>query len=373
PGGMGKTRLAIEAARQLQATFAHGAVFVDLTAVTDSTLIPDSIAHALKLALSGSAVKHLPHVLRHRQLLIILDNCEQLAAGLTWLSTLLAAAPQVTLLVTSRERLQLAEEWIVPVAGLDAAVELFGQTASRLTPTFDPHKEETAVNQICQLIENHPLAIELAASWTPYLSCTQIAAHLQKDLDILETTVRNTPARHRSIQAVFDHSWQLLSKAEQSALMRLSVFRGDWRSEEAQAVAGANLFLLRGLAEKSLVRVWANGRFDLHELTRQYAAGQLQAAGAEAATRQQHADTFFDLAQRFDQNKATPEGPALFQLLHQGLDNIQAALRWLLESGQANQALQFVGKLGEFWFWGGVSLRGCALDRDHSGSFRSSG
>jgi tetratricopeptide (TPR) repeat protein len=140
--------------------------------------------------------------------------------------------------------------------------------------------------------------------------------------------------------------------------MRLSVFRDGWRVEEATAVAGANLFLLRGLAEKSLVRVGENGRFSLHELTRQYAAVQLQAAGAEQATRQQHANTFFALALRFDQVKTTPEVSTLFQQLHQELHNIQAALQWLLDNEQSNQALQMVGKLDSFWFWGSHRLEG---------------
>ncbi|MBE2220883.1 MAG: helix-turn-helix domain-containing protein [Anaerolineae bacterium] len=358
PGGMGKTRLALEAAGQVQTEFADGIVFVDLTAVTDPTLIPDTIAHALNLTLPGAADKHLPRVLRQRQMLILLDNCEQLGDGLEWLSTLLAAAPDITLLATSRERLQLAEEWVFSVSGLDDALELFGQTAVRVQPNFDMSVEETAVRHICQLVENLPLAVELAASWTPFLTCAQIAEHIQNGLDILATTVRNIPARHRSMQAVFATSWQLLTKMEQDALMRLSVFRGGWRVEEATAVAGANLFLLRSLAEKSLVRVGENGRFDLHELTRQYAAAQLHAAGIETETRQQHANTFFALAQRLEQTQSTSEGPDLFQQVQQEFRNIEAALQWLLDSEQSSQALQLAGQLWTFWFGGGHRQEG---------------
>ena len=358
PGGMGKTRLAIEAARQVQANFADGVVFVNLTAVSDPALIPDAIAHALNLSLPGPADKHLPRILRQRQMLIVLDNCEQLGDGLEWLSTLLAAAPNITLLATSRERLQLAEEWVFSVAGLDAARELFGQTAVRVKPDFDVQAEETAVRHICQLVENLPLAVELAASWTPFLTCDQIAEQIQTGLDILATTVRNIPARHRSMQAVFDASWQLLTEAERDALMRLSVFRGGWRVAEATAVAKATLFLLRGLVEKSLVRVGKNGRFHIHELTRQYAAAQLQAAGAEKETRQQHANIFFALAERFEQTQPTPEGPALFQQVQQEFRNIEAALQWLLDSEQSSQALQLAGNLGLFWFGGGHRQEG---------------
>ncbi|MBK8900778.1 MAG: helix-turn-helix domain-containing protein [Anaerolineaceae bacterium] len=360
PGGIGKTRLAIEAARQMQASFADGVVFVDLTAVTDPALLADTIAHALNLSLPGPADRHLPRDLRQRQMLILLDNCEQLGdgVGLEWLSALLAAAPNVTLLATSRERLQLAEEWVFPVAGLDEALELFGQTAVRVKPDFDMSVEGTTVSHICQLVENLPLAVELAASWTPFLTCAQIAAHIQSGLDILATTVRNIPARHRSMQAVFDASWQLLTAPERDALMRLSVFRGGWRVEEATAVAKANLFLLRGLAEKSLVRVGGNGRFHIHELTRQYAAAHLQAADAEKETRQQHANIFFALAQRLEQTQSTSEGPDLFQQVQQEFHNIEAALQWLLDSEQSSQALQLAGHLWMFWFGGGHRLEG---------------
>ena len=358
PGGMGKTRLAIEAGRQLQATFKDGVVFVNLTAITDPTLIPDTIAHALDLSLPGPATKHLPRVLRQRQMLILLDNCEQLGDGMGWLSTLLAAAPNITLLATSRERLLLAEEWVLPVTGLDESRELFAQTAIRVKPDFNVDEEETAVGHICQLVGNLPLAVELAASWIPFMSCSQIANHIQKGLDILATTVRNIPARHRSMQAVFDASWQLLTEREQDVLMRLSVFRGGWRLEEATEIANANLILLRGLAEKSLVRVKENGRFDLHELTRQYAAAQLQVADTEKETRQKHTDTFFALAQRFFEAQSTPEGPTIFNQMHQELNNTQTALQWLMDTAQGDYALRFVAQLSDFWFWGGYRTEG---------------
>jgi predicted ATPase len=124
-----------------------------------------------------------------------------------------------------------------------------------------------------------PLAIELAAGWTPIMSCEQVAQHIQGDIDFLTANVRNIPERHRSIRAVFDHSWRLLTSAEQEVTMRLSVFRGGWIVDEAEAIARATLPMLRVLIEKSLVRASGQGRYGLHELIRHYAADQLDASG----------------------------------------------------------------------------------------------
>jgi predicted ATPase len=188
--------------------------------------------------------------------LLVLDNCEQILEGSAWLSTLLADAPGVKVLATSRERLQLPEEWvyIVPMLESARAVDLFMQVAQRHNPRFPIAEPCAGATRVCQLVENLPRAIELAASWTPYMSCAQIADHMQHDIDFLTNSARNIPERHRSIRAVFDHSWRLLSPREQDAVMRLSVFRGDWAAAEAGSVAGATLLTLRSLMEKSLVR-----------------------------------------------------------------------------------------------------------------------
>src|SRR4029077_2933710 len=131
--------------------------------------------------------------------------------------------------------------------------------------------------------------------WTPHMPCAQIADHIQRDIAILATDVRNVPERHRSVQAVFDNSWNLLSVTEQNALMSLSIFRGGWQAAQAQSVADADLMLLRRLVDKSLVRAGENGRYDLHDLIRQYAARKLNESGTESETRQRHFDAYLSL------------------------------------------------------------------------------
>jgi predicted ATPase/transcriptional regulator with XRE-family HTH domain len=352
PGGIGKTRLALEAARALRATFADGVVFVPLAAIGDAALIPATIAHRLRLTLMGPPADQLLAYLRARTMLLVLDNCEHLGDGLTWLSDLLSQATGIKVLATSRERLQLAEEWVfvAPELDEDQAVDLFAQTAQRTTSGFDLAGQRTDVLTICKLVENLPLAVELAAAWTPLLSCAQIADHIRHDIDFLATHVRNVPERHRSLRAVFDYSWARLSAAEQSALMRLSVFRGDWTVEEAEPVAGAALPVLRTLVEKSLVRATGNGRYDLHELTRQYAVDQLQVVGHETTVQRRHCEVYVALAERLEPQLHGPHSIAGFARFERDHDNFRAALSWALEVNELDLALRLVNHLFHFWF-----------------------
>jgi DNA-binding CsgD family transcriptional regulator len=194
----------------------------------------------------------------------------------------------VKLLVTSRERLNLREEWVFDVRGLSfpddgqtlrlegyAAIELFEQSARRVG-YVQQAADNASIIRICQLVEGIPLALELAASWVRVMPCAEITREIERSLDILTATTRNIPEKHRSMRVAFEQSWNLLSAVEQRVLMRLSVFRGGFSREAAEQVTGASLTLLAGLADKSLLRVDATGRYDLHELLRQYAAEKLE-------------------------------------------------------------------------------------------------
>ncbi|MBX3084915.1 MAG: tetratricopeptide repeat protein [Anaerolineae bacterium] len=350
-GGIGKTRLAVQATRALVDIFSDGAVFVSLATLTDAALIPGAIAQSLRLTLSGSVEAQLISYLRTKSMLLVLDNCEQFGDGITWLSEVLASTTALKLLVTSRERLQLAEEWLYVVPEMDArqAAELFERTARRTLPTFDGTSQQAAIDAICTLVMHLPLAIELAASWTPYLSCEQIAEHIRHDIDFLAATVRNVPERHRSVRAVFDHSWKLLSTAEQIVLMKLSVFRGGWTADESALIAGTTLPMMRTLVEKSLVRVTDQGRYDLHELTRQYAADKLHSAGLTPEIRQRHCAVYQQLAERFGAQIGRAEAVAAFARLDQEHDNLRTAMSFALEIGAINVARHMVHSL--FYFW----------------------
>ena len=358
PGGIGKTRLAIEAARKIADELIHGAAFVNLSLVSDPARIPDAIAEALALLSPGPASDYLPKLLARHEMLMVLDNCEQLSQELGWLSAVLTAAPGITLLATSRAQLQLTEEWVMPVAGLEAAELLFEQTARRLDPGFDLTTDAAEVGRVCGLVGNLPLAVELAAGWTSLLSCAQIADRIQNDLTILSTTLRNVPPRHRSMKAVIDQSWQLLSEEEQIALMRLSVFQGGWMTYEAETVAGANLDLLRGLKQKTLVQTVSANRFDLHSLVRQYAAEKLTLAGLKAYTHRNHFDAFLLLGSQLDAQLHGSQALESLQRFWLEKDNIWAALQWSLDSEGPDLTLTMLQFLWPYWLNEGAYKEG---------------
>ncbi|MFN8376606.1 MAG: AAA family ATPase [Anaerolineae bacterium] len=289
PGGIGKTRLALEAMRQF--SFPHGVYFVSLQSLTSPAFMLSTLADALGFQFySGADPKQqLLHYVSEKSLLLVLDNLEHLLEGVTLLSDMLAAAPRIRILATSRERLNLREEWVLEVKGLQfpptdaelnlepySAIHLFLQHTRRANVNFTlTDAQKPAVIRICRLIGGMPLAIELSATWVKVLSCEQIAHEIERSLDILETGARNIEPRHRSMRAVLDQSWHLLSHAERDTCRRLSVFRGSFSREAAEYVAGTSLRVLTALLDKSLLRLSENGRYDLQELVRQYAEEEL--------------------------------------------------------------------------------------------------
>ncbi len=306
-GGIGKTRLAIGAATKMVDAFAYGVYFVPLQSIQSTDFLISAVADAIKLPLSGQQDPQIQlfNHLDNKEMLLVLDNFEQLLdkGGAQLLVNILKAGSSVKLLVTSREVLNLQEEWLYPIHGLPVpdnvqtqnpeiygAVQLFVERARQVQRDFSLADESEQVIRICQLVEGMPLAIELAASWTKVLSCANIAAEIQRNINFLSTSLRDVPERHRSMEAVCEQSWQLLPAEERRVFKRMSVFRGGFRREAAQAVAGASLSGLLRLVDKSLLRREASGRYAIHELLRQYAEEQLAQTSSEeiANTRELH-------------------------------------------------------------------------------------
>ena len=287
-GGVGKTRLAMEVAHRLGDTFESGVCFVSLVGTSSAEFIIPAIADALGFVFSGTLElkAQLFHFLKEKQTLLILDNLEHLLDGIELLDDLLQYAPKVKILATSREQLNLRAEWVFEVQGLpvysnvelskpgsNSAVALFVERARQVNANFSPSPEDLAlITHICSLMEGLPLGLELAASWVRLISVQEIAFEIERSIDFLTTTVRDVPQRHRSLRAVFDHSWNLLSPEERLAMQRISLFRGGFTREAAEQEAGASLPILSALVEKSLVRRSAAKRYDLHDLIGQYAA-----------------------------------------------------------------------------------------------------
>lgn len=356
-GGIGKTRLAIHAAAEQQAAFSHGIYFVALAGTPTAALMAPTIAAAIGLSLfgAGDPQEQVLAYLRDKQLLLVVDNLEHLLStpaldgvpggGLELIDGILQHTQGVKLLATSREQLNVNGEWVFDLQGLPtpppiaeqhiaeanlaaySSVALFLQTARRVLSGFTlASEEQAAVARLCRLVEGMPLAIELAATWVRTLSCGEIVTEIERNIDFLATQARGVPERHRSMTAVFDHSWRLLTSAEQRTLRRLAVFRGGFTREAAQAIAGASLPTLASLVSKSLVRHSAHGRYDLHELVRQYVTTQLAAdEQEEGATHARHGEFYLGRLQQQCQPLRTAQQARVLADFIIEADNIRAA------------------------------------------------
>ena len=356
-GGIGKTRLALEAAARWADSSASKVYFVALAPVEAAELAPATIAQTVGLQTNNSdLLAELATYLRLHNVLLVLDNFEHLLAAADTVAYLLQHAPALKVLVTSRQRLCLREEWLLPINGLalsagltSEAGELFLRSAQRIKPSFTGHEQAQAIVTICRQVEGMPLALELAASWVRVMPCEAIVHQIQTNFDFLSTHLRNLPERHRSMRALFDHSWRLLSSQEQRVFMGMSVFRGGWVLEEAAIVTDATLTILLGLVDKSLVHVNEQNRFDMHELVRQYAAERLAASGEASLIRQRHYAAYLQLFRTADGHLRRPEAPTWFTRLAAEQDNLHAALQWSLDNAHYADAAWLI--VAANWYW----------------------
>ena len=353
-GGTGKTRLALETAHahHKRRQFGDGVYFSPLDALDDIKFVPTSVAEALNLNLTGQEkpIVQISQFIGQKHMLLVLDNFEHVIEAALLPSQLLQNCPNLKLLVTSRERLNIEEEWTLPLAGLSvpdgetsdmnqlassAAVELFMQRAQRVTPDFALTEDSApGVIRICQLVKGLPLGLELAAVWVRLMSPEMIANEIQKNYDFLVTRSRNTTVRHRSIRAVFDYSWQLLDDIEQETLRKLSVFRGSISQEAYEQVVAAPLNILASLVDKSLLVVSSQGRYQQHSVLLPYASDKLRAQAEEHdLMRAAHGSYFLGLVSAdMTQEAAHPKGEQMGQrTLDLELENIRVAWRWALE------------------------------------------
>ena len=391
PGGAGKTRLALEAAARRVDRYPHGVHFVPLASVSSPDFLAPALAESIQFAVDGahsgfSAQEQLLDYLSERSTLLVLDNFEHLVEGSGLLGEVIERAPHVELLTTSRERLNVQSEWVFDVDGLGlaengngsaSAVRLFVERAKQVAPGFALDDAAEAL-RICRLVDGMPLGIELAASWVSVLSCTEIADEIARNIDFLATSTRDVPERHRSLRAAIDQSWRLLTDEQRSAFSRLSVFRGSFDRSAAVAVTGADLRLLSQLVAKSLLRRPDFGRFELHELLRQYAREQLAASPAdETDARDRHARHYSAMLLERQAALMGPDVTAARDELRGELDNLRAAVEWILVEDGESTALAALEAFYTFlwmhsWFEGAETLerlaRTAGFDADDPGS-----
>ena len=373
PGGMGKTRLALEAAAGARPGFTHGVCVVPLAGVRSVELVAPAIAAALRLSPAGREDPLAPVLdfLREKRLLLLFDNFEHLTEGAELVGRLLAAAPGVRALVTSRERLGLPGELLFPLHGMDAAgggggggdaVALFLEGARRVQPGFAPGADELAtIARICRLVEGLPLAIELASPWVRLLGCREIEAEITASQDFLAASRPGISPRHRSLRSAFEWSWRHLDDEERGALRRLAVFRGGFTRAAAAQVARAGLPLLSALADKSLVRVAEQpGRYEMLDVLRACAQDELgRDAAEEADARRRHAAFYAGLMGEVSrEQRERPGEHALRDAVAGDLRNLRAAAEWAAKSGDLEALEALLRGLFTFFEGQGRSVEG---------------
>lgn len=349
-GGIGKTRLAVAAARQNLDVFVNGVYFIPLAPINDNADLVTTIAENIGFSFSGSgdSKDELINYLREKKMLLILDNFEHLIACADLFGEFLKSAPYVTLLVTSRERLRLQGEYtyeldpmIIPSTTEDfdvmlsyPVVQLFLESARRVAGDFELDEESAPyVAHICHLVHGIPLGIELAAGWLEMLPIEEIVMEIERSLDFLETDLRDVPDRHRSMRAVFEYSWNLMNDVERETFMKLSVFRGGFEREAALKITGASLRNLMTLVNKSLLRRAPDGRYIPQKVLREYAEEMFAENPSELeATRQAHAAYFAEFMKQHENGFNSKVEIKTVQRVDLEHENVKAAWEWALQN-----------------------------------------
>lgn len=342
PGGIGKTRIALEVATTQLNVFKDGVYHVPLATQDEKIeVVRAAIADSIDLTFTGTDPgRELTDYLREKQMLLVIDNFENLTSCSSLLSDILKSAPDVRMLVTSRERLRLRSEQIFEVSEMalpesddmpaedmrhSCAVQLFIQTAQRMVPDFDITDENAPyIARICRLVEGLPLGIELAAAWLEMLDVAEIAEEIENSLDFLETDLQDVPERQRSIRAIFEYSWNNLSDAEKEVFLKLSVFRGGFEREAARLVAGASLRHLTSLVNKSLLRREHTGRYFAHKLLKQYAEERMDDEVRQEAYKQ-HSWYYVQFLEKLQPAMNSDKEPAAFDAVDVELENLRTA------------------------------------------------
>lgn len=347
PGGIGKTRLAIELAGELIERFPSGVYFVPL-ASSSPELMVSAIADVLRFKLYSEEESRvqLARYLRAKKMLLILDNFEHLMAATEHVLFFLRETVEPRIIVTSRERLDVRGEVVFSVAGLkhsadlrrvadSDACRLFVERALLVRPGHTwSGDDERQIVRLCHLLEGIPLAIELAAAWVQVLSCEEIADEIERNLDFLSASSRDVPERHHSLRAVFDYSWGLIGPEEAKAFRRLSVFRGGFDHRAAQEVADVGMHQMRALIGKSLV-VRSADRFSIHEMLRQFGEEKLRADPDEQNRIRRRHGEYYTAFLRRQRPALRGEGlKAAVGRIKSALENVRAAWSWALEQGE---------------------------------------
>jgi predicted ATPase len=374
PGGIGKTRLALQAAAENIEDFDQGVYFVPLDPLTSVEFLVGTIAQALKFSFYGNEEEkvQLLNYLKEKEMLLILDNFEHLVEGAKIISEILNKAESVKIIVTSRELLNLKGEWLVQLNGMDvpkgeeidvegySAVQLFFYNARRINADVNfSHEDRQFAVRICQLVGGLPLGIEIASSWLRSLSCKEISQEIERNIDFLSTSLRDMPERHRSLRAVFDYSWNLLSEKERDIFMRMSVFHGGFTRGAAEKIADISLPSLTTFIDKSLLRRNPSGRYEMLEIIRQYAAGKLEEFSEKRKSLiDSHCGYYSALLSQKEKEIDNGKEVEVLEMMKEEVKNIRAAWKWAVENKRVKNLGEMLNCLSAFYDMQGLYEEG---------------
>jgi predicted ATPase/DNA-binding SARP family transcriptional activator len=353
PGGCGKTRLALEAARRQRYHFRDGVYFVPLSGLGEGSSLQAAIAERLGFTFRdfGDHKNQLLDYLRNKKILLVLDSFETVIDNAGLVADLLSASEGSKALVTSRVRLNLSGEHIYPLMGMrvpptdtieqvvnNSSVELFLDSARRVKPGYQP-KDLDGIAQICRLVEGVPLSVLLASSWVNDYSIQEILEEITRSLDFLSVEWADLPKRQQSLRATFEYSWDLLNSCEQEALMDLAVFRNPFSTKAAKQVAGASPQVLHALVSKSLLGVPAEGLFQMHDVVHQYSAEKLTLSPSEheKTVHQKHSDYFLEQAAGWGKVLKGPKQAVQLVQVDTEVEDVKTAWEWAAQVADREQ------------------------------------
>lgn len=398
PGGIGKTRLGERAAwiavqtAPLRDAFADGVYFVSMNSTSDWELIPYTLAEVLSLDLyeGQPPLQALITQLADKELLLVLDNFEHLIEGRTLIKDLLVNAQGITILLTSREYLQIQGEWRVELTGLPyryldgssikpgsgdslpAALELFEETASQVYAEFTLTEQNVAyVQQICESVDGMPLGVEIAASLVDTTSCAAIAQEVARNKDILKSAMLDVPPRQRSLRAVFDHSWALLADELRETLKSLAIFKGSFSLDAAKSVANATARSLEALVAKSLLRKNSANRYVGHVALQQYLDETLaQDRELKRHLAQRQALYYSSLLAGYEQLLVTDSAEQAAKEISLEILNLRAAWHWAVNHQHPDVIAQMLEVFTRYYHMRGLHQEGettfrAAIERLH--------
>ncbi len=392
-GGIGKTSFVIAVGEQLRSEpppwLGNGLYFVPLAGVANADMLPAAVSEAIGLELSQrqSIATQVEVFLKPKSTLLVLDGFEHLAGDAGWLNHLITTATQLKLVVTSREPLNWQGEWRYPLEGLSypkeevegtafEAVQLFIQAARQVQPGFKyTAGNSQAITRICQLVYGWPLALQMAAAWVRMMSCQAIAEQISAGLDFLTTSLQDVPPRHRSMRAIFEHTWASLDEEEQRTLGQLAVFHGDFSLSAAIEVAATSPLSLRGLVDKALVQYdELNGRYHLHELLRQFALEKLQAdADRYYAAQQAHSHYYLRLLRTQGEALNTIRFQSALEVIREDMSNVRQAWLWAAGDQQYDLLSSHLAYMAKIYESGGPAEEAVSFFRQTIARLEESG